>query len=80
MEIKVARKVLDVNDTQAERNRKLFSDKGVFVINVISSPGSGKTTLLEKTLTYLMPDLSSAVIVGDLCHSGRRLRPLDRLA
>jgi len=76
MEIKVARKVLDVNDTQAARNRKLFSDQSVFVLNVMSSPGSGKTTLLEQTLTYLIPELSSAVIVGDVCTSN----DADRLA
>lgn len=76
MEINVARKVLDVNDTQAARNRKLFSDKNVFVLNVMSSPGSGKTTLLEQTLTYLIPELSSAVIVGDVCTSN----DADRLA
>ena len=34
MEIKVVRKVLDVNNTMAEQNRKLFADKKVFVLNV----------------------------------------------
>jgi hydrogenase nickel incorporation protein HypB len=38
-EIKIVRKVLDVNDTIAHQNRKLFREKGVFVINVMSSPG-----------------------------------------
>lgn len=76
MEIQVARKVLDVNDTQAEHNRKLFREKGVFVVNVMSSPGSGKTTLLELTLSYLRPDINCAVIVGDVCTSN----DADRLA
>jgi len=67
MEIKVIRKVLDVNNIMAEQNRKMFAEKEVFVLNVMSSPGSGKTTILEKTLTYLKPEIKSAVIVGDIC-------------
>lgn len=69
MEIKIVRKVLDVNDTMAEQNRKMFSEKGIFVLNVMSSPGSGKTAILEKTLSFIMPDIKSAVIVGDICTS-----------
>ena len=75
MEIKVVRKVLDANDRMAEQNRALFKDKGVFVINVMSSPGSGKTTILEHTLTTIMPGIKSAVIVGDVSttHDADRL-------
>jgi hydrogenase nickel incorporation protein HypB len=76
MEVKVVRKVLDVNNTMAEQNRKRFAEKGVFVLNLMSSPGSGKTTLLEKTLVRIMPDIRSAVIVGDICTSN----DADRLA
>jgi hydrogenase nickel incorporation protein HypB len=74
-EIKVVRKVLDANDMMARQNRKLFTDKKVFVLNVMSSPGSGKTTTLEKTLTRIMPEIRCAVIVGDICttHDADRL-------
>ena len=68
-EIKIVRRVLDVNDTIAEQNRKLFEEKGVFVINVMSSPGSGKTAILVKTLSYFSPKIRCAVIVGDICTS-----------
>ncbi len=67
MEIKVAKRVLSVNETMAKRNRKIFSEKKVFVLNMMSSPGSGKTATLEKTLVRLSPDIRSAVIVGDVC-------------
>ena len=40
--------VLAANDEQAENNRKFFHDRGIRVINLISSPGSGKTALLER--------------------------------
>jgi hydrogenase nickel incorporation protein HypB len=75
-EIKVVRKVLDANDMMARQNRKLFTEKKVFVLNVMSSPGSGKTTTLEKTLTRIMPKIKCAVIVGDICTT----RDADRLA
>ncbi len=75
MEIKVVRKVLDANEKMADQNRELFKDKGVFVINVMSSPGSGKTTILERTLTTIMPEIKTAVIVGDVSttHDADRL-------
>jgi len=76
MEIKVVRKVLDANDTMAALNRKMFSEKRVFVLNLMSSPGSGKTTTLEKTLNRILPDVKCAVIVGDICTSN----DADRLA
>jgi hydrogenase nickel incorporation protein HypB len=74
-EIKVVRRVLDVNAKMAEENRRMFAEKGLFVINVMSSPGSGKTTTLEKTLARIMPEIRSAVIVGDICttHDADRL-------
>jgi hydrogenase nickel incorporation protein HypB len=73
--IKVVRRVLDVNEKMAEQNRRLFTEKGVFVLNVMSSPGSGKTTTLEKTVARIMPEIKCAVIVGDICttHDADRL-------
>jgi len=75
-EIKVVRRVLDVNDQMADQNRRLFADHGVFVLNVMSSPGSGKTTTLVKTLSKIMPEIQCAVIVGDICTTN----DADRLA
>jgi hydrogenase nickel incorporation protein HypB len=74
--IKVVRRVLDVNERMAEQNRRMFNEKGVFVLNVMSSPGSGKTTTLEKTLARITPGIKSAVIVGDICTTN----DADRLA
>ncbi|WP_028316976.1 hydrogenase nickel incorporation protein HypB [Desulfatibacillum aliphaticivorans] len=67
MEIPVVRKVLDVNDTMAQENRDYFTQQGVYVFNLMSSPGSGKTTLLTKVLQKLAPEIKAAVIVGDVC-------------
>jgi len=76
VEIKIVRKVLDVNEKMAQQNRNLFAEKKVFMLNVMSSPGSGKTATLERTLSYIMPEIKSAVIVGDICTSN----DADRLA
>ena len=75
-EIKIVRRVLDVNEQMADRNRHLFADHDLFVLNVMSSPGSGKTTTLEKTLADLQGDLRCGVIVGDICTTN----DADRLA
>jgi len=75
-EIKVVRRVLDVNEQMAEKNRTMFTEKGIFVLNVMSSPGSGKTTTLEKTLVRIASQIKSAIIVGDICTTN----DADRLA
>jgi hydrogenase nickel incorporation protein HypB len=75
-EIKIVRRVLDANDAIAQQNREMFAEKGVFVVNVMSSPGSGKTAILEKTLSHILQNVRSGVIVGDICTSN----DADRLA
>lgn len=64
MEVKILEDVMLANDQIAKGNKELFSEKNMFVINLMSSPGSGKTTLLEKT--FNMSDLKFGVIEGDV--------------
>lgn len=66
MKLKVASKILDANDRIAQENRRMFSDAGVYVINLMSSPGAGKTSLLETTITGLKRSLNIGVIEGDI--------------
>jgi hydrogenase nickel incorporation protein HypB len=66
MKIKVIRKILEANDRISDQLKQLFTEKGILVLNLMSSPGAGKTTLLEKTLTDLKDEFSMAVIEGDL--------------
>ena len=63
--LRVERDILAANDAIAARNRKAFGQRGVFALNLVSSPGSGKTTLLVRTIESLAGQLSVAVIEGD---------------
>jgi len=62
--IEIETDILAKNDRYAMVNRKVLMDKGIFAINMVSSPGSGKTTLLCKTIEML-GDHPLAVIEGD---------------
>lgn len=48
------------NDAEADALRAYLKDKGVFVVNLMSSPGAGKTT----TLTALINKIKDKVRVG----------------
>ncbi|WP_081577138.1 hydrogenase nickel incorporation protein HypB [Acidithiobacillus thiooxidans] len=63
--ISLEARILDKNDRLAERNRGWLAGRGVFSLNLMSSPGAGKTTLLEKTLTELTNEFPLAVVEGD---------------
>lgn len=63
--IAIEEDILAKNNRLAQINRALFKEKGIFVLNLVSSPGSGKTTLLERTLSDLSSSLRCAVIEGD---------------
>ena len=76
MEVKVVRKVMAANDQVASDNRRMFTEKGLLVLNLMSSPGSGKTTTLQKTLGRLVKKIRAGVIVGDVCTTN----DADRLA
>ena len=54
------------NDKQAEELRKELKDKGVFLLNLMSSPGSGKTTTLMKTIEALRDQLKIGVMEADI--------------
>jgi hydrogenase nickel incorporation protein HypB len=64
--VTIERKVLEKNEAFAEQNRRLFAGRGLFVINMVSSPGAGKTSLLEKTIERLKGKVRIAVIEGDV--------------
>lgn len=69
MKVSVVRNILEANDRIAQQNRDLFKEKGLLVINLMSSPGAGKTSLLEKTIDALKSDIRIGIIEGDIQSS-----------
>src|SRR5512137_2597997 len=66
MKVTVVKNVLDANERIAAENRRLFDEKKIYVINLMSSPGAGKTSLVEKTILALKDRYRIAVIEGDI--------------
>ncbi len=64
--INVVSRILEANDRLAAENRRLFEEKGLFVVNLMSSPGAGKTTVIENTVRVLGGGISIGVIEGDI--------------
>ena len=63
--VKLEQDLLAKNSGYAEANRRYLSARGIFALNLVSSPGSGKTTLLVKTIEALHGQQPLAVIEGD---------------
>ena len=64
--IKVKQSVLANNDARAALVRKKLKERGVFLINLMSSPGSGKTTLLVNLINRLKKNVRVGVIEADM--------------
>jgi hydrogenase nickel incorporation protein HypB len=63
--VQVERDILAKNAALAAVNRQLLRDRGIFALNLVSSPGSGKTTLLVRTIEMLKGRIPVCVIEGD---------------
>ena len=62
--VQIEQDILAKNNAYANENRQQLAERGIFALNLVSSPGSGKTTLLCKTITLLGAQ-PLAVIEGD---------------
>jgi hydrogenase nickel incorporation protein HypB len=74
--VQIEQDILAKNDALAAVNRKRFAERGIFAVNLVSSPGSGKTTLLVKTIEALAGRHEVVVIEGDqeTSHDADRIR------
>ena len=54
------------NDLEADALRSYLKDKGVFVVNLMSSPGAGKTTTLTKLINKIKDKLRVGVMEADI--------------
>ena len=64
--IEIKKSVFEDNDADAGRLRMELKEKGVYLLNLMSSPGSGKTTTLIRTLNLLKEKLRIAVMEADI--------------
>ena len=64
--LEIKESVFADNDRQADQLRIRLKEKGVFLMNLMSSPGSGKTTTLKKTIAALKNDLRIGVMEADI--------------
>ena len=64
--IEIKKSIFDDNDKDANRLREELKTKGVFLLNLMSSPGSGKTTTLIRTINALKDKIKIAVMEADI--------------
>lgn len=64
--LEIKQSVFKNNDDQAAELRKSLKEKGVFLLNLMSSPGSGKTTTLMATINALKDKLKIGVMEADI--------------
>lgn len=64
--IEIKQSVFKNNDERAEKLRKSLKEKGVFLLNLMSSPGSGKTTTLKATINALKDKIRIGVMEADI--------------
>ena len=64
--IEIKKSVFADNEEDAAKLRKELKDKGVYLLNLMSSPGAGKTTTLIGTLQRIKDKVRVAVMEADI--------------
>ena len=64
--LEVKQSVFANNDAQADKLRAELKEKGIYLLNLMSSPGSGKTTTLTRLIAALQDDLKIGVMEADI--------------
>ena len=64
--IEIKKSVFEDNDRDADLLRAELKEKGVFLLNLMSSPGSGKTSTLIQLISRLKQRLRIAVMEADI--------------
>ena len=64
--LEIKQSVFASNDREADRLRNELKEKGVFLLNLMSSPGSGKTTTLRRTIEALKDEMKIGVMKADI--------------
>lgn len=64
--LEIKQSVFADNDKDADCVRAELKEKGIFLLNLMSSPGSGKTTTLSRTIETLKNELRIGVMEADI--------------
>jgi len=74
--LRIEQDILAKNDRYAALNRSFLVERGIFALNLVSSPGAGKTALLVRTIRALGDRTPLCVIEGDqqTSHDADRIR------
>ncbi len=64
--LEIKQSVFVNNDAQADKLRQELKEKGIYLLNLMSSPGSGKTTTLTRLIESLKGDLKIGVMEADI--------------
>ncbi len=64
--IEVKQSVFADNDRRADQLRRELKERGIFLLNLMSSPGSGKTTTLARTVELLKDEYKIGVLEADI--------------
>ena len=64
--LEIKQSVFANNDAQAEKLRGELKARGLYLLNLMSSPGSGKTTTLLRLIEALKDDLRIGIMEADI--------------
>ncbi len=64
--IEIKKSVFEDNDKDAARLRAELKNRGVYLLNLMSSPGSGKTTTLIQLINRIKDKIKVAVMEADI--------------
>lgn len=64
--IEVKQSVFADNDRRAVELRRELKERGIFLLNLMSSPGAGKTTTLKRTVAVLKDEMKIGVMEADI--------------
>lgn len=64
--LEIKQSVFANNDRQAAQMRSMLKERGIYLLNVMSSPGAGKTTTLVATIQALKEKWNIGVMEADI--------------
>ncbi len=64
--LEIKQSVFANNDAQADKLREELKERGVYLLNLMSSPGSGKTTTLTRVIEALRSEMRIGVMEADI--------------